>query len=241
MKSDSPLEALILDIEACQAREDVLLPALDPEGPPLPATFQIVKSDVYTSLKDRKPTAGALHEISLEGLRLRSVNNLLRGFRLSIHAYGEKSPQGETFYDITATVARTQKASGGYESECRLDRIHRVVQSARRRLLEFTWAQDVTGWNRWSAELNEGADLQGIRLGGASLAHFDLCCADLRGADLSNCDLTRANLSGADLTGSRLDGARVQGTDFFRCRLPRAYMGLLLPSGMVEVESVIFV
>jgi len=93
---------------------------------------------------------------------------------------------------------------------------------------------DLSSTNLARIRLRRGADLRGMRLAGASLAHAELHSAnltdvDLRGADLSYARLDRAELRDAHLFGatlqrSQLAGADLRGAILSGARLPNAYL-----------------
>jgi uncharacterized protein YjbI with pentapeptide repeats len=57
-----------------------------------------------------------------------------------------------------------------------------------------------------------GVNLNGARLGGASIIQTDLTGASLAGANLNAANLRNSNLSGVDLTGADLSGANFSNT-----------------------------
>jgi len=234
----SKLDDLINNLESAMEETEEIDFKLAAGEPPKRATFRIL-SETYTSRLDRQPRPAEMHEMMDGHMLLRSRSDVARGMRIEVHVLMSKSGEGETLLRMAASVDLTRRVSGAYEVQATASSFEKVVVPAPRRFLECAAAHDAAAWNRWCADLEEGPVLKGLDLGGMVLANFDLACADLSGSNLDHADLSGTNLSGADLSGCSMNGVRVSGADFFRARLPRKYMGLILASGTIEAESVI--
>lgn len=207
--------------------------------PPRRGTFRIVSS-AYVSLADRKPRSVDVLLMRGAEMMFQSRDNVARRATLEVTVLTKKTGEGEVLHVVQATVTDVKRSMGGYEVYCALTGLQRMAVPAYRRFLDCVTNEDPVGWSRWCADLREPAVLRDLDLQRTDLTRFDLCCADLAGSDLSDANLSGALLSGANLSGCCLDGAQVAGADLFGARIPSDYRGLVANSGMIEVESVIF-
>lgn len=217
--------------------EQIVVAAGDP---PKRAQYRIL-AETYTGIAARKPRPAEVRLLTGPELLMVSQKDVARKMPVEVTVFAGKNEQGETIHVAQGEVSQMNRVSGAYEIRVDVSDLREVLIPAHKRFMEFVTARDTAGWNRWCSGLKEGVALRELDLTRADLSNCDLCCADLSGADLTDADLSGAILSGADLTGCCLEGVAVNGADFFRAKLPRKFMGLLLASGMVEVESVILV
>lgn len=235
------LDALIGNLERAleepQAEGDGYL--IEPGDPPRSATYRIVTSS-FTSSTERQSRPAEIHRLGNGEMVMHSRADVSRNMEVEVQVLTEKNRLGETLCSVKGKVVRTTRVTGTYEVLVRVDEQETLMIPAHQRLVEFASRGDGAGWQRWCAGLREGAMLKGVDLSNQPLNGFDLCCADLSESNLTGSDLTGADLAGADLTGCVLEHVSITGADLFRARLPRKYMGLLVASGIPEVESVIF-
>ncbi len=234
------LDKLIADLEEAIRLAELADFTIEAGGKPNRATV-LIKSGTLAQRRHQKPMEAEVTFMKQGQVRFRCTHDIVRGYEIELTIAADKTGEGETTIIAQAVIDKARKISGGYDFEATIQSIERKTLAISRRFMDFVLQKDAPGWNRWCAEMEEGANLRMLDLQREHLANFDLCCADLRESDLRSVDLTGANLSGANLTGCRLDGASVAGADFFRTRLPRKYMHLLVAAGLVEVESVILV
>ncbi len=232
------LDGLISDLESVIEDHETTTFSIESGEPPRRGTYRIL-SGAYTSLADRKPRRSEIHSVSASEVLLRSQADVSRGMEVEVKILAEKTGKGEVLQVVTGNVIQSRRVSGAYEIQTSIENLQKKIVPAHQRFLDSISAGDSMAWNRWCADLNEGAELKGLDLSRSVLANFDLSCADLSSSNLQDADLSGANLAGADLSDCNLDGVNIAGADLFRARLPRRYMGLLLASGMIEVESVI--
>lgn len=209
--------------------------------PPRQCTFRI-NTEAFGSLSERKKRRAAeLVRLRDGEVELRTRESIVAGYELTITVLFARSGAGEVLLGCDGTVIQSKRIPGCYRLILQLTGLQRQLVPCHRRLLECAASNDFATWNRWSIELQEGAQLRELDLSGMNLSHFDLCCADLSGSNLTAANLSHCNLSGANLSGCVLDMARLAGADLFRVQLPRRYMGLLTAAGLVEIESAILV
>lgn len=204
-----------------------------------PCTIQVLTEGFGVASERRKQRRGELQSLQDGEAVMRVKDNLVGGMRVAFTMASGKSAEGELLYRGTGEVQDSRRISGGYRLTIALQELEKSIRPATRRLLECAMTGDFAGWNRWCADLREGASLQELHLAGLTLVNFDLCCADLSGSDLTAADLSNSNLSGADLSGCTLDRVRLTGADLFRVRLPQRYQGLVAAAGVAERESII--
>jgi hypothetical protein len=206
--------------------------------PPRPFTYHI-SSDGYGSLSDRrKERHGKLIWLRGGRARLQVYDGIVAGLDLEMAVFLEKSPKGETVCHTGAHVEQISRISGGYDATVTLQDLTTTLIPARKKFLESVASESFAAWNRWYADLTEGAILTDLELSETRLVNYDLCLADLSGSNFEGANLAGCNLSGADLSGCNLDRVRLGGADLFGARIPRRYLGLVAASGLVEVESV---
>ncbi len=234
------LEALIQKLENTSEQTAAEEFTIAPGQPPRPGSFRVI-SEAYARRLERKPRPAEILVLAQGKLTLRSHTDVARGAQIEVTVVAQKNGRGETVYVLQGQVTRAQRISGAYAIEMAVARQSASAIPAQRRFLEYAAAGDAASWNRWYADLEDGAVLRNLDLARMNLANFDLCCAQLCGSDLRNANLSNANLSGADLTACNLDGVLISGADLFGARLPRRYMGLIVACGMVEAESVVMV
>lgn len=236
------LDQLIADLESTMKEADFGRMMIAAGASPRPATFVMTESSIGASLAQTKKTYTCIvTELTAEKVVYRAQTDISRSVPVQITFLVRKNAQGEYLAVVDAGTAQTAKVAGGYEFIAPVKEIGRKSIPAHRRFLEFVADNDAAGWNRWCADLEDGPVLARLDLSDSDLTDFDLACANLAESNLRGAKLVRTNLSGAKLGGCNLEGALVQGTDFFRAVLPRASMGLLAASGLVEVESVLWV
>ena len=206
-----------------------------PGAPPKPATFRLT----HKNISDRRLHAAEVVAADHESVVLISRQDAVRLMSAEVRIVMGKTGRGEVFRVVEGAVKQTRKVPGGYEITIRITASRREQTTACEHLREALLRNEPGLWDRWCANLADGACLAGADLRGAKLGGYDLAGADLSGADLSDADLSGADLSAANLEKTNLDRVRVAGTDFFRSRLPAKYAGLAAASGTPEIESVV--
>jgi len=234
------LEDLIQKLESAPEQPRGEEFAIAPGQPPRQGAFRVL-AEAYANRLERKPRPAEIRMLAQGKLVMRSHNDVARGAQIEVTIVAQKSGRGETVCVAQGQVTRAQRISGAYEIEMTVASQSSSTIPVQRRFLEYAATGDAASWNRWYADVEEGALLRNLDLARMNLVNFDLCCAHLCGSDLRGANLSNANLSGADLTGCNLDGVLISGADLFRAHLPRRYLGLLVACGMVEVESVLLV
>ncbi|MBN2711864.1 MAG: pentapeptide repeat-containing protein [Planctomycetes bacterium] len=234
----SKLDDLIANLESAIEETEQATFSVSEGEPPKKATFRVLSS-TFSGVAQRAANPAEIYELKDGVLKMRSRADVGRNMPIEVKILAGKDSLGETMHIVQGSVISAVRISGAYEINVSANDMRKMVVPAHRRFLDCIANGDPTGWNRWANDLGDGPVLQGLDLSLSNLSGFDLCCADLTGSNFENANLSGANLAGAILSGCNLDGVKVTGTDFFRARIPRRYMGLLTASGMIEVESVI--
>jgi len=230
------IDRLIARLNAIvETPEDVAFQS-GPDVAPKPATFRFT----HKSSRDTRLHPAEAIAADPESVTLVSKQDAVRQMPVEVRIVMGKTGRGEVFRVVDGVVRQTRRVSGGYEMAIQVTSTRREQVTAEQRLREALARDDAAQWERWCADLTDGARLVGADLKGARLVGYDLARADLAGANLAGADLAGADLAAANLEKTVLDGARVAGTDFFRCRISSAYASLVAASGTPETESVVF-
>lgn len=226
----SDLQEIIEDGEACHF-------AATKEWPQKNCSVRRV-SENYINTSDRRPLPAKLL-LQQEGHAILQMNeNLVKGQDIEWSYLLSKTGKGESICTGAGRICQSRRISGGYEVKVELLRVQRSISSLAERFIDSAIKEDFGAWNRWCADLTEGAVLRGLNLQNMKLNHFDLCMADLTSSNLSHVDFGGCNLSGAVLTDCCLDGANFIGADLFGVTLSRKNLNMLSDSGLIEVQSI---
>ena len=228
------LDAIVSDTEDKDWR-------LEPGAPPVKAVYRPVGAAAQMG-SDKNPRPAVAISFVNDELTMRATQgDLVRLMELEAVVFLGKTGRSQLTRVLRGRLQGRRRVSGGYEFTMKIESQRRVQVTAAQKLHDAIERNDPSIWNRWCADLVDGADLERIDAGNARLAGFDLSFANLADADLSGADLSGAGLGGANLEGANLDGAKMAGADLFRARIPRKYAALVLEAGLVEMESVILV